>query len=91
MRARDLLLSLLPCAEAGLGAAGVARDEIRHYLGIFEQRVVSGMTGAAWQLRTLDALRARGVAPEGARRRLLESYLHHSDSGQPVATWLVED
>jgi hypothetical protein len=91
VRARDLLLSLLPRAEAGLGAAGVARDESRHYLEIFERRVASGMTGAVWQLRTLDALRARGVGPEEARRRLVERYLHHSDSGQPVHTWPVED
>jgi hypothetical protein len=85
------LLSLLPRAEAGLCAAGVARDESRHYLGIFERRVASGMTGAVWQLRTLEALRARGVVPNDARRRLVESYLHHSDSGQPVHTWPVED
>ncbi len=90
VRARDLLLSLLPRAEIGLAAAGVAHDEIRHYLGIFERRVQSGMTGAVWQLRTLEGLRARGVTPDEARRQMLESYLLHSDGGQPVHTWPVE-
>jgi gamma-glutamyl:cysteine ligase YbdK (ATP-grasp superfamily) len=91
VRARDLLLSLLPRAAVGLTAAGVARDEIRHYLGIFERRVQSGQTGAVWQLRTLEALRARGVTLDDARRRMVEMYLHHSDGGQPVHTWPVED
>ncbi len=90
VRARDLLLSLLPRAEIGLIAAGVAPSEIRHYLGIFERRVQSGMTGAVWQLRTLESLRARGVAPDEARRRMLESYLQLSDGGQPVHAWPVE-
>ena len=75
VRARDLLLSLLPRAAIGLSSAGVAPSEIRHYLGIFERRVQNGMTGAIWQLRTLEALRARGLAPDEARRRMLESYL----------------
>jgi hypothetical protein len=74
-----------------LTAAGLARDEIRHYLGILEGRVQSGMTGAVWQLRTLEALRARGVAPDEARRRMLESYLRHSDGGCPVHTWPVAE
>jgi hypothetical protein len=90
VRARDLLLSLLPRAELGLAAAGVAHSESRYYLGIFERRVQSGMTGAVWQLRTLEALRARGVAPDEARRRMLESYLRHSERGQPVHAWPVE-
>ena len=91
VRARDLLLSLLPRAELGLMAAGVARSEIRHYLGIFERRVQSGMTGAVWQLRTLDALRARGVARDEARRQMLERYLRCSDGGQPVHAWPIEN
>ncbi len=90
VRARDLLLSLLPRAATGLAAAGVARGEIDRYLGIFERRVQSGMTGAVWQLRTLEALRARGVAPDEARRRMLDSYLRHSDGGEPVHRWPVE-
>ena len=48
------------------------------------------MTGAVWQLRTLEALRAAGVAPDEARRRMLESYLRHSEGGQPVHAWPVE-
>ena len=90
VRARDLLLSLLPRAELGLAAAGVAHSEIRYYLGIFERRVQSGMTGAVWQLRTLEALRAGGVAPDEARRRMLESYVRHSERGQPVHAWPLE-
>jgi len=48
------------------------------------------MTGAVWQLRTLEALRARGVASDEARRQMLERYLRHSDGGQPVHAWPVE-
>jgi hypothetical protein len=90
VRAVDLLLSLLPRAEAGLLAGGVARDEVGHYLGIFERRVRSAVTGAAWQLRALAALRARGVTPEEARRRLVERYLLLSNTGQPVHDWPIE-
>ena len=91
MRADELLLSLLPRAEAGLLAGGVSRDEVRHYLGIFERRVRSGVTGAVWQLRVLADLRARGVPAPEAQRQLVERYLRLSDSGQPVHAWPTEE
>jgi hypothetical protein len=91
VRARDLLLSLLPRAEAGLLAGGVARDEVRHYLDLFERRVRAGVTGAIWQLRALAALRDHGVAPREAQRRLVERYLHLSGTGQPVHAWPIEE
>jgi hypothetical protein len=91
IRARDLLSSLMSRAEDGLLSGGVARDDARRYLSIFERRVSTGMTGAVWQLRTLRALQARGLTIDQANQQLVEMYLRASDGGQPVHTWRVED
>ncbi|WP_437717217.1 hypothetical protein WMF45_12850 [Sorangium sp. So ce448] len=87
VRARDLLLSLLPRVEEGLVTAGVDGDEARHYLRIFEARVAKGITGATWQLRALSALETGSASREEALRKMLERYMAEVDSGAPVHAW----
>lgn len=89
LRAADLLLALIPRARAGLLAAGVAKDEVQHYLGVFEARVRSGITGAVWQCKTLEAMEERGISREHALRTMLERYIVGVESGLPVHSWLV--
>lgn len=56
--ARDLLCKVfLPIARQGLAAEGVSDNDAERYLGIIEQRVRTGMTGAEWIVRALGALR----------------------------------
>jgi hypothetical protein len=91
MPARALITSLLPRAEAGLLAAGVASDEVRQLLGLFEARVASGKTGAVWQRRTLDALEASGADRGPALGAMLERYIAHMEAGLPVHAWPLDN
>ncbi|WP_437680101.1 hypothetical protein [Sorangium sp. So ce131] len=89
VRARDLLLSLLPRAEEALLTAGVDAREARHFLQIFEARVEKGITGAVWQLRALDAIEARKPSREEALRAVVEQYLAEIGSGKPLHAWAI--
>jgi gamma-glutamyl:cysteine ligase YbdK (ATP-grasp superfamily) len=88
--ARDLALRLLPDAQRGLEAAGVAVDEVSELLGIIEARVRARQTGAAWQRKTLTALERR-MSREQALEVMLARYLELAAHQQPVHTWPVED
>ena len=55
MQARDLLGSvLLPLARDGLGQMGIDSSDIDHYLGIIDERVATGRTGAHWILDSIQ-------------------------------------
>ena len=77
---------MLPLARAGLEAIGVADDEVRHYIGIIEQRLQRRQTGATWQRNMLAQLRERMPLQE-ALHELLEVYMEHSERNLPVAEW----
>jgi len=86
VHARALLGQLLPVARAGLDEAGVDREESDRLLGVLEERVASGRTGARWQRGALEALerdRPRGEA----LAVMLQHYLAHAASGEPVHRW----
>lgn len=85
--ARDLLLDLLPRAEAGLLCAGVRAREVDGCLSAFAARVESGVTGAVWQRRTFEALRGEGLPRPQALQAMLERYMAEVASGEPVHAW----
>lgn len=97
VRAADLVLNeLLPLADAGLAAAGVARDERERHLGVVAERARTGRTGAAWQTRTVRRLLADAGdpdAPAGSPARaaalaaMTRRYLSLQRRGAPVASW----
>ncbi len=80
--AARLVRALLPLAEEGLGALGLAEEETARYLGVLEARLASGQTGAVWQLRRLERL-------SGDLRALMADYLENQRSGAPVHEWAV--
>jgi hypothetical protein len=87
--ARELVLELLICARDGLvDEAGVVADEADHLLTLIEARVARGQTGARWQRAALAALETH-LGREEALRAMLERYLAHVESGEPVHTWPV--
>jgi gamma-glutamyl:cysteine ligase YbdK (ATP-grasp superfamily) len=86
VRARTLIHRLLPVALQGLADGAVERDEAERLLGVIEERVDSGQTGARWQRAAFEALCERWTR-EAALAAMLERYLEHSASGAPAHAW----
>jgi CBS domain-containing protein len=81
-----ILGELLPGARAGLERHGVPAADIDTYLGVIEQRVASGRTGAEWLLEALERLSP--VKSTAARYQLLtRAMLARQQSGDPVHAW----
>lgn len=63
--APDLILgTLLPIARKGLDKYGVRPADIDRYLGVIQERVESGQTGADWIVRSLSHMRGGGTRGE---------------------------
>jgi gamma-glutamyl:cysteine ligase YbdK (ATP-grasp superfamily) len=88
IRARELVLRLLPLARRGLEAGGVETAESEPLLELVAERVRSGRTGAAWQRETLEALEKKLGRTE-ALAAMLEHYLKNAESREPVHRWPV--
>jgi hypothetical protein len=73
---------LLPRARAGLELLGVDGGEIEQWLGIIEERLAKGQTGASWQRAWV---KRNGPDMQG----LTQVYLEHQQSGQPVHEWAL--
>lgn len=82
----DVIEEILPMARDGLGALGVADDEIERTLTPIRERLASGLNGARWQRRMLERLTATDDAVQ-ARAGVLEAYRREQDSGRAVADW----
>jgi len=85
--ARPLLLDvLLPYARAGLARREIPAEDIDRYIGVIEERVKTGQTGAQWALDAADRL--DGIRPATARYlTLTRIMLERQRSGDPVHTW----
>ena len=79
-RVGELFRQLLPLARNGLEQLGCDRAESEYYVSIIEQRLLSGQTGAAWQLAWLDKHGEDQVA-------LVAAYRERQESGLPVHEW----
>ena len=78
---QDLLLrGLLPMARQSLATLRLDRADIDLYLGIIQERLISGQTGAEWQRRFVEERSAD-------MRSLLSAYLDNQISGLPVHQW----
>lgn len=63
--AQELILQrLLPLARKGLASAKIDSGDIDRYLGIIEDRVRCGGTGAQWLRRSLAQMRGHGTQAE---------------------------
>jgi CBS domain-containing protein len=85
--APDLIRSeLLPLARRGLEADNIDAGDIDRYLGVIEERVRSGRTGAQW---ALDSLHSMGNAGNRERRMqaLTRGMIWRAEAGRPVHTW----
>ena len=87
LSATSLILNdLLPLARAGLKAVRVDSSDIDKYLGIAEERVRSGQTGAQWMLNSLASRNEH--EPSDMRTRVLTStILARQQEDKPVHEW----
>jgi gamma-glutamyl:cysteine ligase YbdK (ATP-grasp superfamily) len=81
------LRRLLPMAARGLARWGVEAGDISRLLSIIEQRCVSGLNGAAWQVRSVRQMQARGIDRDEALRLMTQDYIELMNAGQPVHAW----
>jgi CBS domain-containing protein len=81
-----ILDELLPIARAGLKAHNVDTADIDKYIGIIEERVRTGRTGARWMLDSLTQLGSRGLEEE-RYRAMTGAMLRRQKRGRPVHTW----
>lgn len=88
VRVSELLKEMLPVAQRGLEIIGVTQSEREQMLGIISERLRRGLSGARWQRQVLARLDQRMTRPQ-ALNRLLELYLDHAASGQPVSEWAI--
>jgi CBS domain-containing protein/gamma-glutamyl:cysteine ligase YbdK (ATP-grasp superfamily) len=85
-----ILNDLLPLARAGLKDDNVDSDDIDKYLGIVEERVRSGQTGARWMLNSFASLDER--EPNEMRARTLTStILARQKEDHPVHEWKLAE
>ncbi|QSB05017.1 glutamate--cysteine ligase [Natronoglycomyces albus] len=88
---RKLLLeTLLPAAEQGLSAMGVAAEDSARYLGIIEQRCRRGVNGASWQVARVAMAEHRDrLERHDALRAMMLDYIAQSSTGLPVHEWAL--
>jgi len=83
------LRRLLPMAASGLARWGVNAADVSRLLSIIEQRCVSGINGATWQVRSVRQMQARGIDREEALRQMTQDYIELMNVGEPVHAWPV--
>lgn len=87
--ASSLILDhLLSFARQGLVSAGVDTTDIDKYLGVIDERVQSGRTGALWMLKSLSATGGAGPKDMGYRT-LTSTMLQRQKEGKPVHKWPI--
>ncbi len=82
-----ILNKLLPLARAGLQQANVEANEIDKYLGVVEERVRTGQTGAHWMLKSWCALKDINESNDVRTRVLTSNILAQQKEGKPVHDW----
>ncbi|TNC36098.1 glutamate-cysteine ligase family protein [Mumia zhuanghuii] len=83
-----VLRRLLPLAYEGLDALGVDPEDRDFYLGIIEQRCLTGRNGATWQAERFRTLYERaGTDRAEALRAMTVDYRERMHANEPVHTW----
>lgn len=80
---------LLPAAAAGLDAWGVDPNDRDRYLGVIEERVRRGRTGAAWQTGTVRYIEEHGRGRVAALHEMTRRYVEYAHTGAPVHEWPI--
>jgi CBS domain-containing protein len=82
-----ILDHLLPLARKGLEHAKVSSHDIDLYLGVIEERVRSGQTGAQWITKSFQTMASHS---RDVRNRLVaKEILVRQQTGEPVHRWPI--
>jgi len=82
-----VLRKLLPMAHDGLRNHGVSDAVRERYLGVIEQRCLTRRTGSVWQREAVRALSERTGNRQAALVGMLERYMTHMHTNEPVHSW----
>ena len=83
---RLVLETLLPLAEEGLAQYPIDTDDAARFLGVIEERVQAGVTGASWAIRSLSKLKKSGTRSERLAA-LTAATVRQQVEGIPIARW----
>ncbi len=83
---RLIMETLLPLAEEGLAQYPIDAADVAKYLGVVEERVSAGVTGASWALRSLSKLKKSGTRAERLAA-ITAATVRQQVEGTPVARW----
>lgn len=86
LASRLLIDELLPAAEAGLKRQGIDEADVKRYIGIVDERVRSGRTGARWFLSSLHGMKDKGTSNE-RQNALVAATVQRQASLRPVSEW----
>jgi len=78
-----ILTELIPRAKKGLQSFNILLDDIDHYLGIIEHRIITKQTGSQWQRQFMQQTHAN-------MQSMTRAYLEHQYSEIPVSQWNIE-
>lgn len=82
-----VLRHLLPLAHEGLQDWGVSEAVRDRYLSVIEGRCTTGVNGAVWQSRMVERFEDAGKTRREALAAMLERYVAHMHTNEPVHTW----
>ena len=85
-----ILQHLLPLARLGLKESNIDSSDIDKYLGIVEERVHTGQTGAQWMLNSLASL-SRHQPVDMRLRTLTSTILARQKEDKPVKDWKLAE
>jgi CBS domain-containing protein/gamma-glutamyl:cysteine ligase YbdK (ATP-grasp superfamily) len=81
-----ILEELLPRARRGLESANIDAGDIEKYLGILEERVSRGKTGAQWVLDSLNNM-DKAAKLNVRMRTLTKAMVKHQETGETLHNW----
>jgi CBS domain-containing protein len=81
-----ILETMLPLAREGLRVSGVDEADVDLYLGTIEERVQAEVSGAQWQLASLEAFGRKGPLSERLSA-ITAAIANRQASNQPVHYW----
>lgn len=83
---KDVIINLFPYAADGLRSLGIEQSEVDTYLGVIENRIHTGVTGARWQKNTHRHFEEK-YNKEDASRMVSALYIENARSAAPVSEW----